>query len=205
MYLPLGVADGSNRIIGELGVPAAPRGIVILARAGRPPHPFEAALATRLYGDQLASFSVDLLTSREERFLDAADHLPRLVGRLLACLDAVAGPEAEAGLPPLPVGLLGGGTTTPAVVRVAATRDAQVRAAVCRGGLVDFAGRRYLESLTAPLLLIEGPDDPSLTANRRALEFVSAPHELRVLADTDDPVDLASRWLAAHLTGVTVT
>lgn len=205
MYLPLSVQEGNSRIVGELGVPTTPRGIVVLTRAGRPPHPYEAALATRLYADQLASFSVDLLTSREERFLDAADHLPRLVSRLIACVDTVAGPEGTAGLPALPIGLFGSGTTTPATVRVAAQRDAKVNAAVCRGGLVDFAGRRYLESLTAPLLLLATPDDPAIAANRRAMDFVRAPHELRILGDDDDPIALAAGWFVGRLTGLTVS
>jgi len=85
-------------------------------------------------------------------------------------------------LPTLPIGLCAAGDCSPVALRVAALRDHDIFAIVCRGGLIDLAGMLYLRSLSAPLLVLVGEDDERVTAsNRRALHQLSCHHELKLL------------------------
>ena len=54
----------------------------------------------------------------------------------------------------LPIGLYAANATSPVAVRVAAQRDHDIAAIVCRGGLIDLAGMLYLRSLESPLLML---------------------------------------------------
>jgi hypothetical protein len=82
----------------------------------------------------------------------------------------------------LPIGLCGSGPTSPVVVRIAALRDNDIAAVVCRSGLIDLAGTLYLHSLAAPILMLVGANDEHLVAsNRRALKEASCHKEMKLI------------------------
>jgi hypothetical protein len=85
-------------------------------------------------------------------------------------------------LPTLPIGLCAAGDCSPVALRVAALRDHDIFAVVCRGGLIDLAGMLYLRSLAAPLLVLVSEEDERVTAsNRRALRELACRQELKLL------------------------
>lgn len=75
------------------------------------------------------------------------------------------------------------------VLRVAAQRDHDIFAIVCRGGLIDLAGMMYLHLLASPLLVLVGQDDERrVVSTRRALRELACPNELQLLpASADSP------------------
>lgn len=196
-------------LTGELTIPPQSRGLVILAHAGTDPdmcpdaHPGqeEAAFATILRRAGLATLTIDLLTHQEDRFPDAHSNVPLLAKRLLDCLNFLKRQSPDE-LAALPIGLCGSGFSSPAVLRVAALRDKDILAVVCRGGLIDLAGVLYLHSLQAPILILADADNPHLAAsNNRALQEISCRKELSLLHSTPDTHDRAAheaeRWFIA--------
>ena len=70
------------------------------------------------------------------------------------------------------------------MVRIAAQRDHDIAAIVCRGGLIDLAGILYLRTLASPLLVLHEQSDTQHTAsNRRALQEVHCTKELKIIPD----------------------
>lgn len=191
-------------LTGELAVPPQSRGLVILAHAGTDPQTSpetrheqnEAAFATMLRRAGLATLTIDLLTHQEDRFPDAHSNVPLLAKRLLDCLNFLKRQSPDE-LAALPIGLCGSGFSSPAVLRVAALRDQDILAVVCRGGLIDLAGVLYLHSLQAPILMIVGADDEKLAASsRRALKEVASRKDLRVLPQeaNEQAAQMAAQW-----------
>ena len=109
----------------------------------------------------------------------------------------------------LPFGLCAANATSPVVVRVAAQRDHDIAAVVCRGGLIDLAGVLYLRSLESPLLLlIEETDTQHTASNRRALQEIHCIQELRLIPEIgidyatstgfEAAANEASQWFVRH-------
>ena len=74
--------------------------------------------------------------------------------------------------------------TSPVALRVAALRDHDIAAVVCRGGLIDLAGMLYLHSLESPLLmLVEETDEPHLASNRRAFQEIACRKEFKTIPE----------------------
>jgi putative phosphoribosyl transferase len=150
----------------------------------------------------IGTLTLDLLTDAEERFADRHRNVSLLARRLLDALALLKQRMLLGELPTLPIGLCAAGDCSPVVLRVAALRDHDVYAVVCRGGLIDLAGMLYLRSLAAPLLLLVAEDDERVAAsNRRALSEISCRRELRLLpANTHSPDSAAAFELVARET-----
>lgn len=192
-------------LTGDLALPFSARALLVLVAACAASDD-ECKLAEALHHEGFATLRVDLLNSNECRFTDAASHLPLLTERLLAVI-AEAHRQIELDvIPPLPIGLVAGGQTTPLAVRVAAQRDRDVRALVCHGGLVDLAGLQYLKVLQAPLLLLADAGDSAAIANaERAGPHLSAIFRMETLAETEAEARLqrqaalTAAWFGCHL------
>lgn len=184
---------------GDLVLPALAGGLVVLPQAGADARAGQ--VAGILQGAGLSTLVIDLLAAQEERFADRRTNVPLLAQRLLSCLAMLKRQQAAGEIPALPLGLLGAGHVSPVVLRVAALRDADIAAIVCRGGLIDLAGALYLRTLAAPLLMIAAADDTALlAASRRALQRVASPHELAVVPDGGDGFEHPTAFAAAsHL------
>ena len=131
-----------------------------------------------------SSLSVELLAQQEEHFPDIHNNVPLLAKRQIDFLDLLKNQMLLEALPAQPIGLYAANLTSPVVVRVAALRDHDIAAIVCRGGLIDLAGVLYLRSLESPLLLLnEETATQHIASNRRALQEVSCRKELRLIPD----------------------
>lgn len=205
---PIALHSEHGPLPGWLSIPAAPAGLVVLARAGdagQAPEADASALAAELRRTGLAVLSLDLLAHQEERYADAVNNVPLLSRRLLDCLALLKRRMRNDELPPLPIGLYGAGPASPAVVRVAALRDHDIAALVCRNGIIDLAGVLYLHALASPLLiLLDAAEERLLAANQRARRELSCPNALEILPPGADAnaagasARLAADWFSRH-------
>lgn len=179
-------------------LPPAPRALVVLAQ-------LQAAAGNDAFAEPFvaagyAFLALPLLAGPEANNADAWHNVPLIAQRLIEALDALRDDADAAGLP---VALLAGGHVTPAAIRAAASRDLQVRAVVCAGGLPDLAGRRYLELLAAPLLLLAAVDDIALQGScRRAAGHLGCAFEIRGPAPGEGLAAAALGWFGRHLAAV---
>ncbi|MEO8411600.1 MAG: hypothetical protein ABI478_13615, partial [Propionivibrio sp.] len=166
-------------------------------------------IASRLRDAGFATLSLDLIARAEENFPDIHHHVSLLARRLIDFLDLIKLRMQLGELPPLPFGLFAANATTPVAVRVAALRDHDIAAVVCRGGLIDLAGVLYLRSLESPLLVLaEESDAQHIASSRRALQEISCDQELRLIpeigidyatsAGLAAATSAAGEWFARH-------
>lgn len=182
---PISIHTEHGSLHGLLVLPPEACALVVLAHAGATPDAHDKALASTLRQAGLATVVVDLLTHQEDRFADVHNNVPLLAKRLLDCLALIKRQMQNDELPALPIGLYGTDTTSPVVIRVAALRDHDIVAVVCRGGLIDLAGMLYLRSLESPLLVLAGEADGTLLAsNRRALKEMACRTVLELIPET---------------------
>lgn len=183
---------------GQLAIPPAPRGLAVLALVE--PLPEDDALATELAADDLAVLAMPLLTEQELHFPDAAYNVPLLTQRFTDLLNIL---RYDGDTERLPVGLYAEGHASPAAIRAAALKDAQVGAVACHGGLIDLAGLENLRLLAAPLLmLVDAGDTASQVSFQRAAAHISVRKELRPLTPGESPGSHAARWFVEHLQAI---
>ena len=181
---PVSIASEHGPLHGELALRPAARGIVVLAHAAPALDGRDQLLAAFFRQAGLSTLSVDLLSRQEEHFSDVHNNVPLLAKRLLDFLGLLKTRMLMGELPPQAFGLCAANDTSPAVVRVAALRDHDIAAIVCRGGLIDLAGMLYLRSLESPLLmLVEEHDAQHIASNRRALQEIPGPTKLRLIPE----------------------
>ncbi|WP_301100841.1 hypothetical protein [Propionivibrio sp.] len=179
--IPISVPSEHGQLHGQLALLPEARGLVVLAHAAMALDARENVLADIFRHAGLSTLSVDLLSRQEERFADAHNNIPLLARRLLDFLGLLKNRMLLGELESQPIGLYAANTTSPVVVRVAALRDHDIAAIVCRGGLIDLAGMLYLRSLKSPLLLlVEETDEQHIASNRRALQEVNCLKELKL-------------------------
>ncbi|MCM8594519.1 hypothetical protein [Accumulibacter sp.] len=178
--LAIDVAQGLERA--ELGLPERAGALVILAHAGGSPETRNDALAVILRHAGIGTLTIDLLSVAENRFANVRSNVPLLTRRLLDGLSQVRLRMLLGEVPPLPIGLCASGECSPVALRVAAQRDQDIYAIVCRGGLIDLAGTVYLRALASPLLVLgDANDEPGTASNRRALAEVGCTRRLTIV------------------------
>jgi putative phosphoribosyl transferase len=210
----LRVPVGAQELVGDLGVPSEPRGLVLFAHGSGSSRrsPRNQRVARQLEDAGFATLLIDLLT-REEDAIDARTaHLRFDIGllasRLVGIIDGLGGRPQTAGWP---LGLFGASTGGGAALVAAAERPRRVRAVVSRGGRPDLAGSA-LSRVSAPTLLIVGGDDtPVIAMNRDAMARMPGEVRLHVVPGAthlfeepgalDEVATQAAAWFAAHLTG----
>jgi putative phosphoribosyl transferase len=208
---PISIDSGQATLHGLLTLPAQLSGVVVLAHAGRQPEARDDALAVVLQHAGFGTLTLDLLTPAEERFADIQHNVSLLARRLLDGLTRLRQRMLVGELPTLPIGLCASGDASPVALRVAAVRDHDIFAVVCRGGLIDLAGMLYLRSLSSPLLVLVAADDERVAAsNRRALRELGCDKELQLLPASGERPDAAAdlafvaratvHWFVRHLT-----
>ena len=183
---PLVISCEHGQLHGNLALLPDARGIVVLAHTLQALDHRDGALAAELNDVGYSTLNADLLTHEEERFPDVQHNVPLLAKRLLAFLGTLHHAVQTGEIPAQPIGLFGTNATTPVVVRIAAQRDHDIAALVCRGGLIDLAGILYLRSLATPILILHTPSETHHTeGNRRALRETHCPRELKIIPETD--------------------
>jgi dienelactone hydrolase len=180
---------------GTLDLPAAPRGLILLARAHHAA--VDTVIAASLAARGYAILAMELLSAQEIQFADATQNVPRLAQRLIDVLDLI---RNDGDMQELPLALFANGDLTPAAIRAAAQRDKQVRALACHGGLIDRAGVQALKLLVAPLqMLFDADDETGRQAYLRARTHLSGIHEMQVLNPGEDPAAHVAAWFSLRL------
>jgi dienelactone hydrolase len=178
------VPVGSVKLEGNLGIPAAAKGIVLFAHgSGSSRHSHRnrfVAQVLRQVG--LATLLIDLLTEAEEAVDVQTRHLrfdiDLLAERLVGAADWLAQQPTSRNLK---VGYFGSSTGAAAALVAAAKRPEIVGAVVSRGGRPDLA-RSALAQVQAPTLLIVGSNDlPVIGLNREALEQLRTIKKLEIV------------------------
>ncbi len=195
-------------LVGDLSVPADPRGIILFAHGSGSSRlsPRNAAVAESLNAKGFATLLLDLLTVNEARDRRNVFDIPLLAERLL---EAVIWIGAEPDIADLPLGLFGASTGAGAAMLAAAELRDRVAAVVSRGGRPDLAAPR-LPEVEAPTLLIVGGDDQQvLELNRRALAALACEKLLKIVPNAthlfEEPgtletvTDMASAWFQHYL------
>lgn len=184
-----------DKLHGRLFLPGRPASVVLVA--GVSPTPLIQEGAERLMAHQYGVLTMAFLTHQEHGFPDVPHNVPMLTQRVLETLNVL---HQDPDTKHLPVAILACGPLTPACIRAAAQRDAQVRALVGFGGHADLAGRQYLSLLSAPYLaLLEADDAPAAHSYEQADHLIHPPHEQRWLQAMENPADAAAAWFAQHL------
>ncbi|MCL2831358.1 MAG: hypothetical protein FWD77_11600, partial [Betaproteobacteria bacterium] len=150
---------------------------------------WEKALTRHLLADAAGMLRIGLRTPEEEERAAGGKGdlpLPLLAHRLLEVLDAFKRRWRNGEFrtlsfhipDPPPLSFFAAGDFSPVALRIAALRDAEIRALACCGGLIDLAGKQYLKALVAPLLMIaEAGDIHAFTAAERCRALIAAEYE----------------------------
>ena len=171
-----------------------PRGLILLARSHH--LPIDTVSTANLVTQGYAVFVMELLSAHELQFADATQNVPRLALRLIDILDMI---RNDGDMQDLPLGIFVSGEITPAAIRAAAQRDAQVKAVVCHGGLIDRAGAQALDLLVAPLLMLFDADDSiGETSYQRATSHLNCVHEKQVLEIGEASATPVATWFSRH-------
>jgi pimeloyl-ACP methyl ester carboxylesterase len=209
---PIAISAAGVRLLGDLTVPAEPRGLVVFAHGSGSSRlsPRNRAVAQALVDAGLATLLMDLLTAEEEAVDRRTAHLrfdvELLGGRVVATLDSLASHPVTGALA---VGCFGASTGAAAALIAAAQRPERVRAVVSRGGRPDLAGEA-LPRVTAPTLLIVGERDAEvIELNRRAQALLAGESRLDIVPGAthlfEEPgalervAGLAREWFLRHL------
>ena len=214
--IPVSVPSEHGLLHGQLALlPDAP-GIVVLAHAAAVLDTRDEIIAGIFRHAGLSTLSVDLLARQEEQFPDVHNNVPLLSRRLLDFLGLIRNRMLLGEIRTLPMGLWAANATSPVAVRVAALRDHDIAAIVCRGGLIDLAGMLYLRSLESPLmLLVEETDARHVASSRRAIEEVPCRKELKLIPEigidyaTSAGFELSAneavKWFVEHFNNASIT
>lgn len=182
--IALSIHSEHGLLHGKLLLVPAARGFVVLAHDTKRLDARDDRLANAFRQAGFSTLSVDLISSHEENFPDIHNNVPLLARRLIDFLGLIKLRMQMGELPTLPIGLFAANATTPVAVRVAALRDHDIAALVCRGGLIDLAGVLYLRTLASPLLVLaEESDIQHIVSSTRALQEVTCRHELQKIPE----------------------
>ncbi len=210
--IPVSVSSEHGLLHGELALlPEAP-GIIVLTHATQALDGRDHLLAGLFRHAGFSTLSVDLLARQEEHFSDVHNNVPLLAKRLLDFLELIKTRMLLGELREQAIGLCAANHTSPVAVRVAAQRDHDITALVCRGGLIDLAGMLYLRSLKSPLLLLfEENDVQHIASARRAMQEIKGRKALKLIPEIG--IDFATakgfemamnesvQWFSNYFTG----
>lgn len=202
------ITKGKLALEGILGLPDAPRGVVVFAHgsgSGRfsPRNNF---VAGHLQQDGLATLLLDLLTEDEADDRRKVFDINLLADRLLL---AKAWLETELQTRNLGIGYFGASTGAGAALQAAGRSPSNIKAVVSRGGRPDLA-EPYLPSVTAPtLLIVGGHDEPVIKMNQAAYDLLTCEKKLIIVPGAthlfEEPGTLeqvaeqAGRWFQKYL------
>jgi hypothetical protein len=207
--LPISIHSEHGLLHASLALLPDARGIVVLAHSATTLDARDDLLAGIFRHAGLSTLSIDLLARQEEHFADVHNNVPLLAKRLLDFLGLIKNRMLLGEIRTQAIGLCAANATSPVAVRVAALRDHDIAAVVCRGGLIDLAGMLYLRSLASPLLLLlEESDTQHIASNQRALKEVHCRKELKLIPEigidyaTSSGFEIAAReaaqWFVGH-------
>ena len=182
--VPISIHSEHGLLHGQLSLLPEAQGIIVLAHATMALDERDALMAHKFLHAGFSTLSVDLLARQEEHFPDVHNNVSLLAKRLLEFIDLIRHRMLLGEIPTQALGLCASGVSSPVAIRVAAQRDQEVAAIVCRSGIIDLAGALYLHSLTSPLLMLaEETDTQNIAISRRALQEISCVSELKLIPE----------------------
>jgi dienelactone hydrolase len=205
-------AAGSVPMTGDLWVPEAAHGLVLLAD-GRPDSRFDSHarhVARLLNKHKLATLLIDLLIAEEQEH-DFLGPPPRfgigmLVERVVAATDWIAQQQETR---TLRLGYFGVGSGAGAALAAAALRAKSVGAVVSASGRPELAADA-LADVVAPALLIVGSNDPHIARNKAAFALLGGEKQLVIVPGAanlleepralDQVATLARDWFLRYAT-----
>lgn len=183
-----------GKLLGHLNRPEYARTLILMLQTSM--HPAYSKVSLALSAHNHAILAIDLLTAHEANFPDQQQNAPMLAQRLLQVIDFL---RRDGDTQDLLYGLYATDHTVPAAIRAATQRDLDIRAIVASGGIIDHAGRQYLEALAAPLLVLVDPEDTiTQGATQRAFAHLNAPHAMHPVelhAVPPETVAWFAQWL----------
>ncbi len=205
---------GDTRLEGELEIPEAAQGVVLLSHgSGSSHHSPRNPFVARILGDAgIGTLLLDLLTADEEQE-DSVTCAYRFDIALLASrlLGATYWLEQQTQTRALPLGYFGASTGGGAALVAAAARGDRLAAVVSRGGRPELAGEALTQVKCPTLLLVGGLDDVVLHWNAQALAKLNCEKELRIIPGAshrfEEPGKLeqvawiSAAWFSSHMTG----
>jgi erythromycin esterase-like protein/predicted phosphoribosyltransferase/dienelactone hydrolase len=195
-------------LLGELCVPAKPRGIILFAHGSGSSRfsPRNVAVAEQLNAAGFATLLFDLLTPAEAHDRRNVFDVSLLAQRVV---DAVLYVSGEPDVADLPLGLFGASTGAAAALLAAAQLGDRVAAVVSRGGRPDLAGPELSRVVSPTLLIVGGNDSHVLDLNRKALASLVSEKLLKIVSGAshvfEEPgalekvTELASAWFQHYL------
>jgi len=197
-------------IVGDLGIPEAVRGMVILAH-GSGSSRFSVrnqAVAAHLRDEGFGTLLLDLLTGKEAEQPDFRFDIELLASRMRQATDWVREYPLSRHLP---IAYFGASTGAAAALLAAAEPDSPVYAVVSRGGRPELAASALRLVRAATLLLVGGHDASVLGGNQWALGQLNRQSRLEIVEGAThlfaEPGTLktvarmAGRWFLDHLPG----
>lgn len=208
----LRIATRKATLEADLGLPAAARGLVLLAHGSGSSRfsPRNREIAQQLNEARLATLLADLLTAGEEAVDERTGQLRFDIGlladRLVDLTDWLGADERTARLN---IGYFGASTGAGAALVAAARRPDTVHAVVSRGGRPDLAGPALTQVRAPTLLIVGGHDGAVIDLNRQALALLHSQKRLTIVPGATHLLDesgdlgavssLARDWFLRYL------
>jgi len=165
---------------GDLQLPADAKGLIIFSHGSGSSRMSERnrRIAAYLNGQGQGTLLFDLLTEEEDHYQENRFDIPRISRRLVSATEWV---KAQPLLEKLPIGYFGASTGAASALYAAAHFGDEVKAIVCRGGRPDLALQVLPQVVSPTLLIVGGHDEPVLRMNRRAMQLLRCPRELKII------------------------
>ncbi|GAA0987556.1 phosphoribosyltransferase family protein [Nocardiopsis tropica] len=185
------VRAGRVYLDGDLTVPPALRGAVVLAAGEGRSDPRRRVVSSALQRAGYATLVLDLLTA-EEQASGPADADAGALGERLGA--AVGWLRSATDAADRPLGVLGSGSAAPAALVTAAERPREVAAVVVHGGRIDLA-EPHLSDVRAPVLvLLESGDSFVRELGEWARGRMGGTTDLRVVPGVEQLLPGAQEW-----------
>ncbi|MGV8934407.1 MAG: dienelactone hydrolase family protein [Gallionellaceae bacterium] len=176
------IPAGPVNVEGMLELPAQAKSIVLFAHgSGSSRHSKRNTYVARVLQQKgIGTLRMDLLTPEEDADYPKRFDIPLLTHRLLAATQWI---KNDIRTSHLPIGYFGANTGAAAAIQAAALYGGDIGAVVSRGGRLDMAGIRALETITSPtLLLIGGWDEEVIALTQDAYKYMRCEKELSMIS-----------------------
>ncbi|WP_116248426.1 phosphoribosyltransferase family protein [Nocardiopsis sp. FIRDI 009] len=185
------IRAGADHLDGDLTMPAALRGAIVLAVGEGRTDPRWRAIASVLRRSGYATLLLDLVTGAERAARADGVGTGALGERLNAAVTWLRRATDAANEP---VGVLGSGTAAPAALVTAADRPRDVGAVVVYGGRIDLA-EPALPRVRAPVMvLLESGDSFVRELGEWARGRMGGPTDLRVMPGAEQLLEGGQEW-----------
>lgn len=201
------ITEGDISLPGTVTIPPSAQGMVLFAHGSGSSRlsPRNRQVAEALNEVGLGTLLFDLLTEDESRDRSNVFDIPLLAHRLAVATRWILREDA---LKALSIGYFGASTGAAAAMIAAADLGPQISAVVSRGGRPDLAIPRLAEVSAPTLLIVGGHDEPVISMNEEALEYLpngtlviipGATHLFEEPGTLEQVAEEASSWFLRHL------